>query len=154
MANMKSKRLPRDSLQERPNRSLFFFPDTVCPDSDTVCLPSFMNPRKFMKPTKHFRKEPSNSLEVLWSTPDVARFIRCSERQIFALRKQGLPAILVGGMVRFDPAKVRSWLSGMDDPQPESERARQLADLASENDHDAAQCAAVDLSHEFPGSPA
>ena len=113
-----------------------------------------MNPSKFMKPTNHFRKDPPDSLEVLWSTPDVARFLRCSERQIFNLRQQGLPAILVGGMVRFDPAKVRSWLSGKDDLQAEDERARQLADLASENEGDAAECAAADLSREFPGSPA
>jgi hypothetical protein len=33
------------------------------------------------------------------------------------------------------------------------ERARQLADIANEND-DAAECAAADLSREFPGSPA
>jgi hypothetical protein len=34
------------------------------------------------------------------------------------------------------------------------ERARQLADLASENEGDAAECAAADLSREFPGSRA
>jgi hypothetical protein len=37
---------------------------------------------------------------------------------------------------------------------PLDERARQLADIANENDDDAAECAAADLSREFPGSPA
>jgi hypothetical protein len=37
---------------------------------------------------------------------------------------------------------------------PLDERARQLADIASGNDDDAAACAAADLSREFPGSPA
>jgi hypothetical protein len=36
----------------------------------------------------------------------------------------------------------------------DDERARQLADIANENDDDAAECAAADLSREFPGSPA
>jgi hypothetical protein len=36
----------------------------------------------------------------------------------------------------------------------DDERARQLADLANHNDGDAAECAAADLSREFPGSPA
>ena len=112
-----------------------------------------MNPSKFMKPTNHFRKNPPDSLEVLWSTPDVARYLRCSERQVFTLRQQGLPAILVGGMVRFIPAKVRAWLSGEDRPQPGDERARQLSDLTNDNDADAGECAAADLSREFPGSP-
>ncbi len=32
------------------------------------------------------------------------------------------------------------------------ERAHQLADLASENDENAAECAAADLSREYPAS--
>ncbi len=112
-----------------------------------------MNPSKFMKPTNHFRKDPPDSLEALWSTPDVARYLRCSERQVFTLRQQGLPAILVGGMVRFIPAKVRAWLSGEDRSQPRDERACQLSDLTGENEEDAAECAASDLPREFPTSP-
>ena len=39
------------------------------------------------------------------------------------------------------------------EPARSDERARQLADLANENDADAGECAAADLSREFPGSP-
>lgn len=32
----------------------------------------------------------------------------------------------------------------------DDQRARQLSDISNENDNDAADCAAADLSHEFP----
>jgi hypothetical protein len=52
-------------------------------------------------------------------------------------------------MVRFDPAKVRAWLSEKDDYVPSCERGCQLADIANENDNDAAECAVADLFREF-----
>ena len=45
-----------------------------------------------------------------WTISDLARYLRCTERQTFHLRNKGLPAIKVRGVVRFDPSAVRSWL--------------------------------------------
>lgn len=88
----------------------------------------------------------------LWTTTDVARFIGCSERQIYVLRKSGLPCVHVGGMVRFDPQQVKDWLGGNQET-PKDERARQLSDVAASGDADNAECAAADLAREFPPKP-
>ena len=100
---------------------------------------------------------PSKSAdEPLWATTEVARFLGCSERQIHVLRKQGLPAVRVGNLIRFIPEHVHAWLSGCDASvtadRPDDGRLRQLADVAAHNDGDAAECAAADLAREFPGS--
>ena len=82
--------------------------------------------------------------EALWATRDLARFIGCSERQIARLREEGLPAVRVGGLVRFMPSRVMAWLDSRDD------RSRQLADITATGDDDNAECAAADLAREFP----
>lgn len=87
----------------------------------------------------------------LWTTGDVARFLRCSKRQVPRLREEGLPSIRVGSLVRFVPDQVIGWL-GLRDSVPTDERARQLADVATSGDDDAAECAAADLAREFPRS--
>ena len=103
-----------------------------------------------MKPHQNFRNLPPDTEDHLWSTADVAKYLRCSDRQIYNLRKQGLPAIHIGGLTRFDPQVVRQWLdSHLLEADPE--RARQLADVASSGDDDNAECAA-DLAREFPTS--
>ena len=87
----------------------------------------------------------------LWTTADVARFLGCSERQVYVLRNQGLPSIHVDSLVRFDPVRVRAWLNrGAHTAAPSDERAHQLADIAATGDDDNAQCAAADLAREFP----
>lgn len=54
-------------------------------------------------------------------------------------------------MVRFDPDKVRLWVSNQDSPASKlDERARQLADIAATGSGDNAECAAADLRREFP----
>ena len=106
-----------------------------------------------MKQTPDTRIIKIDTERCLWATSDVAKFLRCSERQIYSLRQQGLPSIQVGGMVRFDPAKVRAWLSEKDDYVPSCERSCQLTDIANENDSDNAECAAADLFREFPPTP-
>ena len=90
------------------------------------------------------------SVAPLWTTKDLAKILGCSERQIPRLREEGLPAVHVGGLVRFIPARVMAWLDSTD------ERARQLADIAASGDDDnaeCAECAAVDLAREFPPAP-
>ncbi len=107
-----------------------------------------------MKPTLEFRNSPSDSEDLLWSTADVANYLRCSERQVYKLRKQGLPTLHVGGLIRFDPEAVRRWLSEFGaqvtlDPR-DDDRARQLADITASGDADNAEAAAADLAREFP----
>ena len=82
----------------------------------------------------------------LWTTKILAKFLGCSERQIPRLRDEGLPAVRVGGLVRFIPSKVMAWLECRD------ERVCQLADIAADGDDDNAECAAADLAREFPAS--
>ncbi|PTY02382.1 hypothetical protein DB346_09775 [Verrucomicrobia bacterium LW23] len=41
----------------------------------------------------------------------LARFLGCSERNVFNLRTQGMPHLLIGDLVRFDLAEVRHWLA-------------------------------------------
>ena len=103
-----------------------------------------------MKTTESLRK---TSAELLWTTSDIARFLGCSERQIYILRKQGLPAVHVGSMVRFDPEQIRLWISSQNNaPSSLDERARQLADIAATGDEDNADCAVADLAREFPAT--
>ena len=77
----------------------------------------------------------------------MSRFLRCTERQIFELRKEGMPTIKLGGLVRFDPSDVRIWMekrSGYASP-----RAAQLRDIGTSGE-DSAACAKSDLFKEFP----
>lgn len=46
----------------------------------------------------------------LWTARDVARFTRCSLRQVGYLRNEGLPFVRIGRLVRFDPPRVTAWL--------------------------------------------
>jgi hypothetical protein len=106
-----------------------------------------------MKPASNFRNSPQTSDRALWSTSDLANYLRCSDRQVFNLRKLGMPSVLVGGLVRFDVHQVQEWLDrrqergGKDD-----ERGAQLSDIATSGDEDNADCAAVDLAREFPAT--
>lgn len=107
-----------------------------------------------MKPTSNFLNSHQISEDHLWTTSDVARFLGCSERQVYNLRKQGLPSVRAGGLIRFVPSAVNAWLSSNDSDLPEDDRARQLADIAEHNDEDASECAEADLERESPSSPA
>jgi excisionase family DNA binding protein len=82
----------------------------------------------------------------LWTTKDLAKFLGCSERQIPRLRDEGLPAVRVGGLIRFIPSKVMTWLECRD------ERVRQLTDIAANGDDDNSECAAADMAREFPST--
>jgi hypothetical protein len=92
--------------------------------------------------------------QSLWTTSELAGYLGCSERQVFALRKRGLPTIQVGGLIRFIPSRVLVWLECRDlGHEASDERSSQLADITNENDDDAAECAAPDLFREFPPTP-
>lgn len=54
----------------------------------------------------------SVTVEPLWTTSEVARYVRRPARWIrmVAVRELGLPAIPLGRRLRFQPAAVRAWL--------------------------------------------
>lgn len=112
--------------------------------SSTNPRPPVDTDRKAMKTRKIFDHA---SVAPLWTTKDLAKFLGCSDRQIPRLREEGLPAVRVGGLVRFMPSRVMAWLDSRD------ERARQLADITATGDEDNAECAAADHFREFPPLP-
>lgn len=83
----------------------------------------------------------------LWTTADLSRYLRITERGIYEMRKAGLPSIKVGHLVRFEEAAVRAWLAEHNGST--DDRSAQLAQLASDGG-DAAECAASDSFKEFP----
>jgi excisionase family DNA binding protein len=99
----------------------------------------------------------SDSVAPLWTTKDVAKFLGCSQRQIPRLRDEGLPAVRMGGLIRFIPSRVMVWLSECDTHVTtngsDDGRARQLVDIAASGDDDNSECAAGDLFREFPPAP-
>lgn len=101
-----------------------------------------------MKPTSTIRNSHQDSEDTLWSTSDVAKFLRCSERQVFSLRQRGLPAIQVGGLIRFNPARVRQWLGEADEVGQDDLRGQQLADIASTGDEDNAEISRDELERQ------
>jgi phage terminase Nu1 subunit (DNA packaging protein) len=103
-----------------------------------------------MTPTEIHGTEPKSAL---WSTTDLAGFLGCSDRQVYNLRKQGLPWLQVGGHVRFDPNAIRQWLGSNQSPEAGDDRCSQLASITTSGDEDNAECAAADLAREFPDAP-
>lgn len=97
------------------------------------------------------------SAAPLWTTKELARFLGCSERQIPRLREEGLPAVRVGGLIRFIPTRVMDWLADCDThvtgKEADRERAQQLADIKASGNDDNSECAAVDYFREFPPTP-
>jgi hypothetical protein len=107
-----------------------------------------------MKPSNIFHNTPPSAEENLWSTSDLSKFLRCSERQVFNLRQLGLPAVQVGGLIRFIPSRVRDWLDSRDlGHDAYDERTSQLTDITATGDADNSECAAADLFREFPPTP-
>ena len=102
-----------------------------------------------MNSTETFRKKPASAL---WTIADVAHLLGCSERQVYNLRRHGLPSIRVQGMVRFIPRSVQAWLVNQDTCTGDAERAQQLADISAFGDEDSAECATADLVREFSRS--
>jgi len=98
-------------------------------------------------PTSAFRDASPEAEPLLWSTADLANYMRCSERHVLALRHKGLPSIKLGHLTRFEPQAVRQWLAANTETRP---RSQQLADLAQSGTEDNAECAAADLTREFP----
>jgi predicted DNA-binding transcriptional regulator AlpA len=70
--------------------------------------------------------EVENSLQslVLWTTPEVAKFLHVSLKTVFNLRKKGLPYVQLGGAVRFVPQEIRDYL--VNSRGLASHRARQI----------------------------
>jgi len=47
----------------------------------------------------------------LWTTREVAEFLRVSAKTVFNQRKKGLPFVQVGGAVRFVPQEIKDYLA-------------------------------------------
>jgi excisionase family DNA binding protein len=58
-------------------------------------------------PVNHPVPEPDAEL---WTTHEVAKFLRVSLKTVFNLRKRGLPYVQLGGTVRFVPQEIRDYL--------------------------------------------
>jgi excisionase family DNA binding protein len=61
---------------------------------------------------------------VLWTTPEVAKYLHVSLKTVFNLRKKGLPYVQLGGAVRFVPQEIRDYL--VNSRGLASHRARQI----------------------------
>ena len=48
--------------------------------------------------------------EKLINTNELAELLGVSAMTISRLRKKGMPAMKLGGSVRFDPAKIKEWM--------------------------------------------
>ena len=60
----------------------------------------------------------------LWTTREVATFLRISLKTVFNLRKKGLPYVNLGGAVRFVPQEIRDYL--VNSRRSSSHRQRQM----------------------------
>jgi len=49
--------------------------------------------------------------DELWTTKEVAKFLRVSLKTVFNLRKRGLPYVQLGGAVRFVPGEIKDYLA-------------------------------------------
>lgn len=56
--------------------------------------------------------QPAENKRSLWTADELARHLRCSKRHLDNLRREGLPCLQVGRLVRFDPEAVRRFLEG------------------------------------------
>ena len=59
---------------------------------------------------------PANKLtsaheDELWTSKEVAKFLRVSLKTVFNLRKRGLPYVQLGGAVRFAPREIKDYLA-------------------------------------------
>jgi excisionase family DNA binding protein len=55
-------------------------------------------------------KEPPKREGDLWTTAEVARYLKTSRSWVYQATASGrLPSLRVGHLRRFDPAKIRSW---------------------------------------------
>jgi len=60
----------------------------------------------------------------LWTTKDVAKYLRVSLKTVFNLRKKGLPFVQLGGAVRFVPQEIKDYL--VNSRRLSSHRLRQM----------------------------
>ncbi len=48
--------------------------------------------------------------DTLWTVKDVAHFLQCSVSLVYKKTEAGqMPTLRMGGLVRFDPAAIRTW---------------------------------------------
>ena len=63
-------------------------------------------------PISPYSNNPPNEPDIeLWTTKEVAKFLRVSLKTVFNLRKRGLPYVQLGGAIRFVPQEIRDYLA-------------------------------------------
>jgi excisionase family DNA binding protein len=55
--------------------------------------------------------------EKLIDTNELAELLRVSISTISRLRKKGMPAMKIGGSIRFDPLKIKEWMESRGEEQ-------------------------------------
>ena len=70
-------------------------------------------------------------MPVLWTVRDVARFARCSIRQVAHLRAAGLPFVKIGQLVRFHPQRVIGWLLSHEQSERSGSKLQNHGEVAS-----------------------
>ncbi|GAA5141059.1 hypothetical protein GCM10023213_24650 [Prosthecobacter algae] len=65
----------------------------------------------------------SNRHGDLLTAGRLSQYLGCTQRHIYNLRKRGLPAIVIGDMVRFDLAAVRRWLGAQQKSSAQPKRS-------------------------------
>lgn len=52
------------------------------------------------------------AFEALWTARDVAAYLRVSRSWVYSQHERGLlPGLRFGGVLRFDPEKIRAWVA-------------------------------------------
>ena len=53
------------------------------------------------------------AFEALWTASDVARYLQAGRSTVYQWAEAGvLPSQRIGGLLRFDPERVRQWARG------------------------------------------
>jgi excisionase family DNA binding protein len=75
--------------------------------------------------------EAGKPVATLWTANEVAHYLRVSRSWVYARAEAGeLPCLHVGGLLRFEPSVVHSWLyrprkaDGLNTPVPNVDRRR------------------------------
>jgi hypothetical protein len=68
--------------------------------------------------------EDMTTVQNLWTSRQVAKFLHVSLKTVFNLRKKGLPFVQVGGAIRFAPKEITDYL--INSRRLSSHRLRQI----------------------------
>lgn len=74
-------------------------------------------------------EQPLGARENLWNAMDVARYLKASRSWVYQKAEAGLlPSLRIGGLLRFEPAAVRTWAASGTTPPTALGDARGLTE--------------------------